>query len=116
MPSPARLCLPSSSPALLISAYRVNEEVGPFRAAAAQADVLHTAANLVPQEMWDKAVRKTLGEVQTVETLKELQQMWDAQAQDGARKILIDMHERIASSFKDLTDRTRFLDAVGSCK
>jgi hypothetical protein len=89
----------------------MNEEVGPFRAAAAQADILLAVAWKVPQKMWDESVLSTLGAPQTVKGLKKLQHVWNAEAQEAAREILIDMHEAIALGFEG-HDRARFLKAV----
>jgi hypothetical protein len=91
--------------------YRVNEAVGPIRAAAAQADILSAVAWKVPQKMWDESVLSTLGAPQTPKQLQKLQRAWDAEVQEAAREILIDMHEAIAMSFKG-HDRTRFLEAL----
>jgi hypothetical protein len=93
----------------------VNEEIGPFRAAAAQAEVLLTGAQQmqVPQRMWREAMRTMFGELLMISTLKELQEGWDAKAQEAARKVLVAMHEQIALSFYG-HDRTRFMQAVGS--
>jgi hypothetical protein len=89
----------------------VNEAVGPIRAAAAQADILRAVAWKVPQKMWDEAVLSALGAPQTPKQLQKLQRAWDADVQEAAREILIEMYEPIAMSFKG-HDRTRFLEAV----
>jgi hypothetical protein len=89
----------------------MNEEVGPIRAAAAQADILRAVARKVPQRMWDESVLSTLGAPQTVIGLKTLHQVWDEEMQEAARDILIDMHKAIALGFAG-HDRTRFLMAV----
>jgi hypothetical protein len=92
----------------------VNREVGPPRAAAAQMEVLRTCANQVTQSRWEESVRHMVGAPQTLESLKALQDLWDAQAQKAARAVLIDTRDQIAVSFRGLDDKNRFLAAVGS--
>jgi hypothetical protein len=87
--------------------------VGPFRAAAAQAEVLLAAALCVLHRVLKEAVRTMFGEVQRCSILRRLQEEWDADAQEAARKMLIDMRDEITLSCHR-NDRTRILKAVES--
>jgi hypothetical protein len=89
----------------------MTEAFGPFRAAAAQAEVLLTAANRVPQSMWQESARSVFGSVPTMSTLRELQEGWDAEAQEAARKVLIRMYQDIAMSVYG-PNQARFVEAV----
>jgi hypothetical protein len=106
-----KLNVKSNSNSKLQLYYRMNEEVGPIRAAAAQAEILRAVAWKVPQKMWEESVLSTLGASQTVKSLKMLHEVWHAEAQEAARDIIIDMHKAIALGFEG-HDRTRFLMAV----
>jgi hypothetical protein len=91
----------------------VNEAVGPFRAAAAQAEVLLTSAHKVPLRMRRESMKSMFGELLTMSTLQELRQWWNAEAQEASKDILMKMHEQIAASFQG-HDKSRFLEIVRS--
>lgn len=95
---------------------RVNREVGWWRSAASQMEVLQKSADIVPLHVWQQVAQSTPGIPDTADTpsllhLEALQKAWDAEAQKAARKVLVDLKQRIAMSFRE-PERTRFLQAV----
>jgi hypothetical protein len=90
----------------------MTEAFGPFRAASAQVEALLTAANKVPQSMWLASVRSVFGSIPAMTSLQELRKVWNAEAQDAARKVLIQTYEDIAMIVYG--DKAGFVKAVES--
>ena len=80
---------------------RVNADVGWWRCAATQMEVLQRSFHTVPRQVWLRAAHAILDRDTVhldVDTLAELERACDAEAQEAARQVLVDLGDRIALS------------------
>ena len=89
---------------------RVNADVGWWRCAATQMEVLQRSFNTVPRQVWLRAAGVMPGGPHDLGTLAQLQIFFDVEAQRAARQVLVDLGGRIALSFGD--QRSRFQEAI----
>ena len=89
---------------------RVNADVGWWRCAATQMEVLQRSFHTVPRHVWLQAADAMPGVPHDVDVLAELQEACDLEAQRAARQVLVDLGGRIALSFGD--QRSRFQEAI----
>ena len=78
-------------------------------------EVLQRSFHTVPRQVWLRAAHAILDRDTVhldVDTLAELERACDAEAQEAARQVLVDLGDRIALSFRLPEHRTRFLEAI----